>query len=72
MCGVHVAPGTAAHKSERDPPPRLNSLDCFMITKAARKYERREVIALVTEGEGGRVGVCGGGEWGGFDLLTDS
>lgn len=41
-----------------------------MITKAARKYERRGIIALVTEGGGGRVGVCGGGEWGGFDLLT--
>lgn len=51
-CGVPVAPGTAAHKSDRDPPLRLNSLDYFMIAKAARKYERRGVITCGT-GEGG-------------------
>lgn len=60
MRGVLVAPGTTAHKSDQDPPPRLNSLDCFMITEAARKYERGGVITLGTEGEGGGVGGCGG------------
>lgn len=66
MCGVLVAPGTMAHKSDQDPPLRLNSLDCFMITKAARKYERRGVITLCAEGEGGMVGVVRG-----FDLLKE-
>lgn len=48
-----------AHKSDQDLPPRLNSLDCFMITKATRKYEKREVITLCTEGELDG-GFCGG------------
>lgn len=57
-----------AHKSDQDLPPRLNSLDCFMITKATRKYEKRGVITLCTEGERQWIqGVL----WGGFYLPKD-
>jgi len=50
MCGVLV--GTLVLKPDWGPPPRLNSLDGFMVAKATRKYGSRGVMAL---GRGGGV-----------------